>query len=259
MWLLGRRTGGRPYSGEDLAWLTNLSRQAAVILESLHHAEQGERSALEIRSLYRRVVSAQESERARLSRDLHDVVLQDLCAISRDLKSLQAGEGADRNHLANLAVRSGEMVHTLRGICNDLRPPLLERDLAAALRALIEQMGTGARPSLSLEISGETEPLPDETAVAVFRIAQEALRNAVRHADASEIEVRLTVYPDRLRMTVTDDGRGIPGGADTARFVTQGHFGLAGMRERAAMIGAKLEVQSAPDYGTAVVLDLPLS
>ena len=99
--------------------------------------------------------------------------------------------------------------------------------------------------------------LADETAVAVFRIAQEALRNAAKHADASEIEVRLTEYPDRLRLTVTDDGRGIGGGADSARFVAQGHFGLAGMRERAAMIGGRLDVQTAPDYGTAVVLELP--
>jgi signal transduction histidine kinase len=99
--------------------------------------------------------------------------------------------------------------------------------------------------------------LPDETAVAVFRIAQEALRNAVKHADASEIEIRLTGYPDRVRLTVTDDGRGVRGGADSARFVAQGHFGLAGMRERAAMIGGRLDVQTAPDYGTVVVLELP--
>jgi signal transduction histidine kinase len=99
--------------------------------------------------------------------------------------------------------------------------------------------------------------LPDETAVAVFRIAQEALRNAIQHADASEIEVRLTDYPDRMRLTITDDGRGIAGGVDAVRFVAQGHFGLAGMRERAAMIGGRLDVQTAPDYGTVVVLELP--
>jgi len=99
--------------------------------------------------------------------------------------------------------------------------------------------------------------LPDEVATAVFRITQEALNNAIQHADASEIEVRLTHYPDRLRLTVTDDGRGITGSQEPGHFVAQGHLGLAGMRERAAMIGAKLEVQSATDYGTAVVLEIP--
>jgi signal transduction histidine kinase len=257
MWLLGRRTDGLPYAVEDLTFLTDLSRQAAVILESLHLAEQEQRAAAEIRILYQRVVSAQETERGRLERDLHDIVLQDVCAISRDLKALEAGPATDPDHLAELAERANEMVHTLRVICNDLRPPLLQRDLATALRSLVEQIGTGARPLLSLDISGDWIQLEDETAVAVFRIAQEALRNAILHADASEIEIRLTRYPDRLRLTVTDDGRGIAGGVEAGRFVAQGHFGLAGMRERAAMIGAKFEVQSAPDYGTVVVLELP--
>jgi signal transduction histidine kinase len=69
--------------------------------------------------------------------------------------------------------------------------------------------------------------------------------------------MRLTQYPDRLRMTVTDDGQGIPNSTDLGRFVTQGHFGLAGMRERAAMIGGHLDIQSAVDYGTAVILEVP--
>jgi signal transduction histidine kinase len=99
--------------------------------------------------------------------------------------------------------------------------------------------------------------LPDDVAVAIFRITQEALHNAIHHAEASEIVVRLTQYPDRLRLTVTDDGRGIAGGVEPGRFVAQGHLGLAGMRERAAMIGGKLDVQTATDYGTVVILELP--
>jgi signal transduction histidine kinase len=257
MWLLGARAGGLRFSPEDLSCLTNLSRQAAVILESLHFAQKEQQAAEEIRALYRKVVAAQEDERGRLARDLHDGVLQDLCAISRDLKAFEAQAPAAGGALADLPVRSGEAVHTLRAICHDLRPPLLRQGLAAALRGLVDQTAKDARPPIGLELPETEVHLPDETAVAVFRIAQEALRNAAKHADASEIEVRLTEYPDRLRLTVTDDGRGIPGGADSARFVAQGHFGLAGMRERAAMIGGRLDVQTAPDYGTVVVLELP--
>jgi signal transduction histidine kinase len=258
MWLLGPRAGGLQFSPEDLSCLTNLSRQAAVILESLHFAQKEQQAAEEIRALYRKVVAAQEDERGRLSRDLHDGVLQDLCAISRDLKALEAQAPPAGGALADLPARSGEAVHTLRAICHDLRPPLLQQGLAAALQGLVEQTAKDPRPSIGLELPETEVHLADETAVAVFRIVQEALRNAAKHADASEIEVRLTEYPDRLRLTVTDDGRGIPGGtADSARFVAQGHFGLAGMRERAAMIGGRLEVQTAPDYGTVVVLELP--
>ena len=256
MWLLGKRGGGLLFSPQDLACLTNLSRQAAVILESLHLAQKEQLAAGEIRALYRKVVAAQEDERGRLSRDLHDGVLQDLCAISRDLKALEKETPDGGSALAGPAERSGEAVQNLRAICNDLRPPLPAQGLSAALEGLVEKTATGGRPAISLDLAGDVR-LADETAVAVFRIAQEALRNAVKHADASEIEIRLTEYPDRLRLTVTDDGRGIPGGSDSARFTAAGHFGLAGMRERAAMIGGRLEVQTAPDYGTVVVLELP--
>jgi len=257
LWLLGKRHGGLNYAPEDLARLTGLGRQAAVVLEAIRSAEQQQRAASEIRALYHRVVAAQEVERGRLARDLHDSVLQDLCAVSRDMKALEAQPQANEKLFADLAARSGEAVQALRAVCNDLRPPLLRHDLAAALKALIEQLSARSRTSIHIALAASEVRLPDEMAVAVFRIAQEALHNAIQHADASEIEVRLTNYPDRLRLTVTDDGRGIPGGAEPGRFVAEGHLGLAGMRERAAMIGGRLEVQTAPDYGTVVVLELP--
>jgi signal transduction histidine kinase len=256
LWLLGRRAGDLYYAPEDLACLTGIGRQAAVVLETIHYAEQEQQAASEIRALYHRVVAVQEVERGRLARDLHDSVLQDLCAVSRDLKALEAQPQATEKLFRDLAARSGEAVHTLRAICNDLRPPLLQHDLVAALKALVDQLGTRSRPSIHITLAASEVHLSDEATMAVFRITQEALHNAIQHADASEIEVRLTNYPDRLRLTVTDDGRGIAGGVDAGRFVAQGHFGLAGMRERAAMIGGKLEVQTAPDYGTVVVLEL---
>jgi signal transduction histidine kinase len=111
-------------------------------------------------------------------------------------------------------------------------------------------MDTQSRASVHIEVTSPLEglSLTDEMALAIFRITQEALRNAIRHADASEVAVRLTM---------ADNGRGISRSIDSARFVAQGHFGLAGMRERAAMIGGKLEIRTAVDYGTAVILELP--
>jgi len=216
-----------------------------------------------MRALYQQVVTAQEAERGRLARELHDGVLQDLCAVTRDLKALEAqAEGSAP--VADLAARSGEAVHTLRTICRDLRPPLLQHDLVSALKALVEQLDARSTAPIHLEVSAQELRLPDDVAVAIFRITQEALHNAIQHADASEIVVRLTQYPDHLRLTVTDDGRGIAGGAEPGRlvvdplqWVAQGHLGLVGMRERAAMIGGKLAVQTATDYGTVVILELP--
>ena len=263
LWLLGTRNKGTQYAPGDLVCLTDVGRQAAVVLEAMHYAERERRAAAEMRALYHRDVTAQEAERNRLARDLHDGVLQDLCAVTRDLKALETQPKADQAQFADLAVRSGEAVNTLRAICHDLRPPLLQRDLVAALKALVEQLDARSTAPVRLDVSAGELRLPDDAAVAIFRITQEALNNAVRHADASEIVVRLTRYPDRLRLTVTDDGRGIPVGGEPGRFVAdplqrvaQGHLGLAGMRERAAMIGAKLDVQSATDYGTVVILEL---
>ncbi len=203
------------------------------------------------------MVETREVERGRLSRELHDGVLQDLCAVTRDLKALEAQQGANGTIFEDLVARSGEAVGALRAICHDLRPPLLQHDLTSALRSLVEELDARSSAPVYIEVSAEGMQLADDVALAVFRITQEALHNAIRHADASEIAVRLTQYPDRLRLTVSDDGRGILGGVEPARFVAQGHYGLAGMRERAAMIGGKLDVQTAVDYGTVVIFELP--
>jgi signal transduction histidine kinase len=260
LWVLGERQGGAlRYANEDLRWLTVMGRQAAIVLEALHHAEQERWAADEMRALYRQMVTAREGERGRIARELHDGVLQDLCAVTRDLRAAEVGEVAGGAvPFADLVARSGEAVRSLRAICNDLRPPLLQQDLVSALKALVEGLDARSAAPIALDVTADALNLSDDTALVIFRITQEALHNALQHADASEIAVRLTQYPDRLRLTVTDDGRGITGGLEPGRFVAQGHFGLAGMRERAAMIGAKLDVQTAVEYGTAVILELPL-
>ena len=259
MWLLGARSGKTQYAPEDLRWLTAVARQATAVLEATHYAEQERQTASEMRALYRQIVSAQEVERGRLTRELHDGLLQDMCAVTRDLKALEAQPEAEKVTFADLVTRSGETVNALRVICNDLRPPLLQHDLASALKALVEELDARSPAPVHIDVVAQVDSLhlPDYVALAIFRITQEALHNAIQHADASEIAVRLTQYPDRLRLTVTDDGRGITGGVEAARFVAQGHFGLAGMRERAAMIGGKLDVQTATDYGTVVIFELP--
>ena len=257
LWLLGERQSKRGYSMEDMLCLTAIGRQAAMVLDTIYYTEQERWAASEMRSLYRQAVAAREDERARIARELHDGVLQDMCAVTRDLKALESKFEMDEKTFNDLAVRSGETVQALRAVCNDLRPPLLQQDLMAALKALIKDLDARSTAPVHIEISVDDLSLADDEALAIFRLAQEALHNAIQHADASEIAVRFTQYPDRLRLTVTDDGCGIAGGVEPARFVAEGHYGLAGMRERAAMIGGHLEVQTAIDYGTVVILELP--
>ena len=126
LWLLGARDGKLQYAPEDLRWLTAVGRQAAVVLEAIHYAEQERLAAAEMRTLYHQVVAAREGERGRLARELHDGVLQDLCAVTRDLKALETQGRAGEECFVDLAARSGEAVQALRAICNGLRPPLLQ-------------------------------------------------------------------------------------------------------------------------------------
>ncbi len=256
LWLLGERTKNHAYAAKDLRWLTTMARQAAVVLETIRYAEREQLVANEMQALYRQAVTARETERERLSRELHDGVLQDLCAVARDLKALEV-QSKDPTRFAPLISESDASIQALRAICQDLRPPILSNSLVLALRVLVERLDAQSPVSIHLESSIGDLVLSEEAALAVYRIAQEATHNAIQHADASEIAVRLTQYPDRLRMTITDDGRGIPQGRDPRSFVADGHFGLAGMRERAAMIGGTLDVHSAPDYGTAIILEIP--
>ena len=256
VWLLGERGRRLAYAPEDLRWLTTLARQAAVVLETIRYAEQEQLVANEMQALYRQAVSSRESERERLSRELHDGVLQDLCAVTRDLKALQ-GTAEGGGNLAALVARSNESVQALRAICHDLRPPLLSNNPSPALKALVERLDAQSKAPIHIEIAADDLSLPEEASLAIYRIAQEALYNAIQHADASEIAVRLTGYPEKLRMTITDDGRGMVDGTDLRRFTAEGHFGIAGMRERAATIGGTLDIQAAPDYGTVVILEIP--
>jgi len=256
LWLLGKRAQDHGYAPADLRWTTTLARQAAVVLETIRYAEQEKLVADEMQILYHQAVSARESERERLSRELHDGVLQDLCAVARDLKALEA-QSEDPARFAALITGANESVQTLRAICHDLRPPLLSSNPVLALRALVERLDGQSPVPIHIETSADGLVLSEEAALTIYRVAQEAIHNAIQHADASEIAVRLTKYPDKLRMTITDDEQGIPNGRDPRSFVAEGHFGLAGMRERAAMIGGTQEVHSAPDYGTAVILEIP--
>jgi two-component system sensor histidine kinase UhpB len=201
----------------------------------------------------RQALLAQEAERQRIARELHDEVGQVLTGVVLELE--HAAARADEHDAAQLAAAREAVRRSLdevRRIARELRPEVLDDlGLQSALRSLC----TAAAAHEQLHVERELEladALSPEVELVVYRVAQESLTNVMRHAGASEVLVALHHVDGGLRLVVRDDGRGLPAGVEAAG------AGIAGMQERALHIGARLTVASVPAGGTEVRLDVPL-
>jgi len=208
------------------------------------------------------VTLAQEEERRRLARELHDDTTQTLIALMHRVEMCEKATGdsvrlAGRlNEVRELAIGALESV---RRLVHDLRPIYLEdMGLLPALDMLAGDMSqsTGA-PPIKLNVAGTPRRLPPDVELAVYRIVQEALSNVVRHAGATTAQVRLEFGGEGLTLTVEDDGVGFAVPDTPHTLARDGHFGLMGMRERALRFGGHLSLRSQPGAGTTVVVHLP--
>ncbi len=198
-----------------------------------------------------RVLAAQEAERLRIARELHDEIGQTLTAVALRAEH-RAERGGDRHaEFAELAEIVQQSLADVRRISLELRPGAL--DELGLINALIS-LGARASDQGGMRVRRELEgPIPDispEVELAIYRIAQEALTNAMRHSRASEVDLSLTCAHDELVLSITDNGRGL------AEDVVEGG-GLTGMRERAMLIGASLEIESVAGAGVSTTLRLP--
>jgi signal transduction histidine kinase len=200
------------------------------------------------------LVTVQEDERRRLAQDLHDDPLQTLTYLVRMLEQL----GEDPRlppDLAPVVRRDGELATTvvdaLRTVIHGLRPPVLDDfGAVAALRQLVDEVRARSGISIRLRVSGDQVRLSAQCELTVYRVAQEALNNVVRHARATHARVDLR-FGDQVVLTVTDDGCGIPASRTTSA-AFDGGLGLIGMRERVAQLGGTLEVRARMPRGTLV-------
>jgi len=201
---------------------------------------------------------ASSAERAHLARELHDSVTQALFAmtlVSRSIElQLPRDPQAARAKFGELRDLQREALAEMRSLIFELRPGSIERDgLEQALRRHVAAVESRVGLPIRLEVDFD-ERLPLETEETLYRIAQEALHNIVRHAGAQLAEVRVERTPRLARLTVRDDGRGF----DVAG-IPEGHLGVAGMRARAERIGGRLDLLSAPGAGTTVTVELPVA
>jgi two-component system sensor histidine kinase UhpB len=206
--------------------------------------EMVERLESERRDSALRALAAQERERRRIALELHDGVGQALTAAMLRLDHVDINEAKEGLRAALVEVR---------GIAQRLRPEALDDlGLRNALRALVASVSRDARLDVAPDIDADLPPLTHEQELVVYRVAQEALTNAVRHAGAGVIRFSLCRGADEVVLTVQDDGRGF----DPARVSPAS--GIRGMRERALLVRARLEVRSAPGCGTVVTLRNPV-
>jgi two-component system sensor histidine kinase UhpB len=207
----------------------------------------------ERRDSARRALAAQEDERLRIAREMHDGVGQTLTAIALQAeRAAQAGE-ADPELLARLASSAQESLTEVRRLARELRPEALDDlGLGNALITLCRRMQGEGATRVEAHLEPGLPKLTPEAELVIYRVAQEAITNALRHAGASRVDLTLRPAGDVVELTVSDDGVGIQ-----QQQPSRAANGIAGMRERALLAGGRLTLTSAPGAGTTVALALP--
>jgi signal transduction histidine kinase len=220
--------------------------------------EQLRRSSQQRQLLLARLVAAQEDERARIATDIHDDTVQAMVAagIRLELVARRLTDPAQRAEMELLRATVADALTRLRTLLFELRPLTLDREgLAAALREHLERVAGPAGPAWELDDRLGREP-PAEVRVTLFRIAQEAIANALRHGRPSRITLSLAEEGEGVRIAVRDDGRGFD--PEQIEVAGPGHLGITAMTERASAAGGWCRVESAPGKGTLVGAWIPV-
>ncbi len=237
----------RRFTTEDLRLAETFAARAAVAVDQ---ARRIQRDAL------RRVVRAQEEERRRLARELHDETGQALTSILLGLKSLEGLDdmAALGKGVAALRERVVATLQDVRRLAVELRPAALDDfGLEAALERLTAGFAEQTGLKVELESRLQDDRLPEEVETVLYRIVQEALTNIVKHADAGQVSIVITQKAGAVGAVIEDDGRGF----DPDRSV-DGGIGLIGMRERVALLDGSMTIEAAPGKGTTLVIEVPV-
>jgi two-component system sensor histidine kinase UhpB len=243
------RPGRRLELDTEMAGMTtDIQRLAASFNRMLERLERERRRSGEM------VLQAQEEERKRIARDLHDEVNQALTALLLRIEAMVQDAPADlQDELAETKRIANQAMGELLDLARQLRPTALDdHGLVPALRTHVREQDRRGPARVSFWADPSLGDLPSDAQVVIYRVAQEALVNAARHSGATRIEVGLERHGDTVTLLVSDNGSGFA-------FAEEGKgLGLSGMRERALLVGGKLEIDSRPGKGTTVKLDVPI-
>jgi two-component system NarL family sensor kinase len=248
----------RDFTGRDIRLLTSIG---SLVAGALHQARLHRQLAARKRAheqFVEHVITVQEAERRRLAADMHDGISQRLLSLAFHLDAAADALTVTPGFAAQQLARARELVDlTLdeaRSAIFDLRPPVLDDlGLADGLASLARSI-----PSVAVTVEADEFPLPEHVEIALYRIAQEALQNVVKHSGATRAELELRCEPGVAQMRVTDYGSGFDRAEAPARDVGEPGYGLRSMTERAELVGGRLEVRSSRGRGTTVSVQVPV-
>ncbi|MEI7849506.1 MAG: histidine kinase [Chloroflexota bacterium] len=221
--------------------------------ELVHMAHRVQTAQQNLHSYIGAITQGQEDERQRLARDLHDDTIQSLIALKQraQLTRLALPKDTPLQSLAELETLTEQSIENLRRTIRALRPIYLEDfGLAAALEMLVNEAGQNSALKPKFHITGDQRRLTADVELALYRMVQETLNNMIRHAHATQASVMVEFNEQAIQIKIIDNGLGFEVPKSPAEFVSSGHFGLAGLYERAQLIGAILEIISIPGKGT---------
>ena len=226
--------------------LTEMSRKVQAAQEGLH-------------DYIGAITAAQEEERTRLARELHDDTIQSVIALKQRVQLAQRTikDQPGKQSLAELETLAEQTVENLRRLTRALRPIYLEDlGLVTALDMLAREVSQNHNIRVNFQKAGQERRLGREVELSLYRIAQEALSNAAKHSHATDAQLSITFDQHEIRLAVTDNGVGFDLPNSPTDFASNGHFGLLGIHERVDLIGARLELESAEETGTRLIVRL---
>lgn len=246
----------KSFSERDTALIAGVGRQAGIAIENARLYEN-------LRFYVRQITKAEEDERKRIARELHDETAQTLAVLSRRLDAISMDSEQLPEPVIQRLEDMRELTHsTLQGVrrfSQDLRPSTIDDlGLLPTLEGLTTDLIEKGRIKAELKVLGDKRRLSPETELNLFRITQEALRNVEKHSGASRVVITVAFGADEVRITVEDNGRGFKQPDRTDELAATGKLGLIGMYERARLLGGTLTVHSKLGEGTTIVVDVPV-
>jgi two-component system sensor histidine kinase DegS len=232
-------------------------------IETLENITERKKAEENLRYYLQEITKAQEEERKRIARELHDSSAQNLIALLHQLDNLLTDKTKlsvrDAKALWGFYEQIRDTIQEVRRFSRDLRPSILDDlGLLPALEWVTQDLKNTYLIEVSLKVLGNERRLFPETELLLFRIVQEALRNVAKHAEATRAEVEVKFDEDKITVTISDDGKGFEPPESLEALPSTGKLGLAGMQERVQLLGGRLKLESEPGKGTKIFVEAPV-